>query len=269
MRLLFFLFFVFFISQIFAHSEVTHDFISYSKSNKKIEVFWSAPKGNGPWPVLLMIHPHQEWPNKIGARAFVESESLQHWSEKGWLTVALSQPGYGGSDGPTDFCGPLSMEAVAEVVKHIRAMPNIKKDKIFLYGGSRGAVLAALTATQDTKLAGVILRSGLYDFTDAYKNYSWFNPIKWTMLWEIGWSHEVSLRERSAIFYADKIKSPLLILHGRDDDRAPLKYATMLTDKVKKSGIPVTLVVLDAEHIINKEKISNYMENFLVSRLNE
>jgi dipeptidyl aminopeptidase/acylaminoacyl peptidase len=243
--------------------KISHEFITDSDSKKKIEFYWSKPEGTGPWPILVLIHPHQEWPDKIGAKAFVNWKVLDNWTQKGWITVAVSQPGYGESDGPADFCGPESQKAVLEVMNHFRQMPIVKKDSMVLYGGSRGAVLASLIATKDSHLAGVILRSGLYNMADAYKRYSWYNPIKLTMIWEIGWNKEDELKNRSPIFEADKIKAPLLILHGDHDDRAPMQYAQALADKVKGSGGQVEFISFDSEHVIPKEKIDSYMEAFL------
>jgi dipeptidyl aminopeptidase/acylaminoacyl peptidase len=106
-------------------------------------------------------------------------------------------------------------------------MPTVKKDKIFLYGGSRGAVIASMLATRDPLLAGVILKSGIYDMAAAYQSYPWYNMIKLTMIWEIGLFSEVKMNERSAIQKADQIKAPLLIIHGNEDDRASIADAEL------------------------------------------
>lgn len=250
-------------SSFFVHAESKPDYLRLSKTNQKIEFFVERPLGAGPFPVLLLIHPHQEWPSKVGAKFFINSGIMKEWSGKGWMTVAFSQPGYGGSDGPADFCGPISQQAALEMIEYIRMMEDVKKDSIVVYGGSRGAVLAAFAAEKDSQLAGVILKAGLYDFVDAYRNYGWFNPIKWAMLWEMRGVSESKLQERSALFEADKIKMPVLMLHGSDDDRAPISYAKLFVDKIKSGGGTVELITFDSEHIISSEKIKDYMSSFL------
>src|SRR3989344_3153968 len=94
------------------------EFLKLSSSNQKIEFYLQKPDGPGPFPVLLLIHPHQEWPSKIGAKFFVNSGTMKSWAEKGWMTVAFSQPGYGASDGPADFCGPATQQAALEIINH-------------------------------------------------------------------------------------------------------------------------------------------------------
>ena len=239
------------------------EFLKLSSTNQKVEFFWQKPEGPGPFPVLLLIHPHQEWPSKIGAKVFVDSGTMKSWTEKGWMTVAYSQPGYGASDGPADFCGPATQQAVLEVINHVRAMENVKKDSIVVYGGSRGAVIAAFAAAKDPQLAGAILKAGLYDFSDAYKNYPWYSLIKLTMAWELGGVTDEKLTERSALQVADKIKIPLLMFHGTGDDRAPIQYAEAFAKKVRARGVPVDLISFDSEHIIPPEKIQADMSAFL------
>jgi dipeptidyl aminopeptidase/acylaminoacyl peptidase len=246
--------------------ELHQDFLKAPGSENKIEYFWRQPVGKGPWPVLLMIHPHQEGKEKIGGKMFVDLGSLDSWSKKGWLTVAISQPGYGGSDGKPDFCGPDTQLAIHLVLDKIRQRRDVNKDKIFLYGGSRGAVVAAMVATQDDKLAGVILKSGLYDFVDWFHHASWFSAVKYDFIWEVGWPSEAALRARSAFYSAENIKAPLLIIHGTRDDRAPMAYALALAEKVQASGGNAEVHTFDSEHIVPQEKIQGLMEGFLAKQ---
>ena len=99
-----------------ARAAVIHEFIGTpDQNNSRVEIFWDKPSsGRGPWPVLFLIHPHQEWPNKIGAQAFVKNGTIEYWVSRGFIAVAVSQPGYGGSVGPADFCGARSRRAVVD-----------------------------------------------------------------------------------------------------------------------------------------------------------
>jgi len=74
---------------------------------KKVEYFLEKPKGYGPWPMIVLLHGHQEWP-RAGGKDFVKWGVLDEFAGRGYLAVAISQPGYGGSTGAADFCGPAS-----------------------------------------------------------------------------------------------------------------------------------------------------------------
>ena len=87
---------------------------------KKVEYFLQKPKGNGPWPTVVFLHGHQDWP-RAGGKDFVQWGVLDQFADHGYLAVAVSQPGYGNSTGPADFCGPFTQHAVAAVIAKLRA----------------------------------------------------------------------------------------------------------------------------------------------------
>ncbi len=87
---------------------------------KKVEYFLEKPKGDGPWPTIVLLHGHQEWPS-AGGKDFVKWGVLDEFAGRGYLAVAVSQPGYGGSTGPADFCGPFTQHAVAAVIAKLHA----------------------------------------------------------------------------------------------------------------------------------------------------
>jgi dipeptidyl aminopeptidase/acylaminoacyl peptidase len=257
----FILFITFIISSAQSTEVINHDFIKSSASGENIEIFWSRPSGTGPWPLLVLLHPHQEWPDKIGAEAFVKNKTIEAWVKNNFVTVALSFPGYGKTEGSADFCGPLSQSAALDVISHFESMLIIEKNKTFLYGGSRGAVVASLLAVKH-KYAGVFLKSGLYDFEEAYDSYSWYTPIKITMIWELGFNNRKKLKERSVTHSAEKFTSPLLLIHGSADSRASLEIAKKFSERVRASGQISELLVLESEHFISMEKIRPEMEKF-------
>src|SRR3989344_8618914 len=101
-----------------SYGSVNHEFLKLNDSNNKIEIYWDKPEGVGPWPLLILLHPHQEWPDKIGSEVFVKNKSIEAWTKNNFVTVAISMPGYGNTDGISDFCGPQSQKAVEDVITY-------------------------------------------------------------------------------------------------------------------------------------------------------
>ena len=126
---------------------VSHEFIALQ--NSKIEYFVAEPSGPGPFPVLIFVHPHQEWPYKIGARAFLKNGELSYWAKQGFIAVALSQPGYGDSSGSADFCGPDS-QAAAQYPGHPYRQDHVAVSR----------VPAACFGTQYRTRVGIYLHGG-------------------------------------------------------------------------------------------------------------
>ncbi|PYM95986.1 MAG: hypothetical protein DME04_03165 [Candidatus Rokuibacteriota bacterium] len=206
---------------------------------KNVEVFWTRPAGDGPYPALLLIHGHQEQ-LRNGGEAYVATGRLGVIAARGFVAAALSQPGYGNSDGPQDYCGPFTQEAALVALDFLRKQSFVDPKKVALYGYSRGAIVASMVATQDPQLAAVVLGAGAYDF------FSWYPTplpgIDTNIRLEAGASAE-AFRARSAIYQADKIKAPVLLLHGEQDERIPVRQAEAFAEKLKANGIVVTLKI--------------------------
>jgi len=186
---------------------------------------------------LLLIHGHQEH-LRNGGEAFVRTGRLEVIATLGYVAAALSQPGYGDSDGPPDYCGPFTQDATMVAVDFLRRQPFVDSKRVALYGYSRGAIVASMVATRDSRLAAVVLGAGAYDF------FSWYPTplpgIDANIRLETGASAE-AFRARSAIYHVDKIRAAVLVLHGAQDERIPVRQAELFSEKLKASGVAVTL----------------------------
>ncbi len=219
---------------------IQREFLRHSRDgNKKVEIFWTKPAGDGPYPALLLIHGHQEQVRN-GGEAFVKTGRLGILARQGYVAASLSQPGYGNSDGPPDYCGPVTQDAALVALDFLRKQPFVNPNKVALYGYSRGAIVASMVATRDPKLAAVVLGAGAYDF------FSWYpTPLRGidaNIRQETGTSAE-AFRARSAIYHVEKIKTPVLLLHGAQDERIPVRQAEIFFEKVRANGIAVKMKI--------------------------
>ena len=123
-------------------------------------------------------------------------------------------------------------------VDFLRRQPFVDPKRVALYGYSRGAIVASMVATKDPQLAAVVLGAGAYDF------FSWYPTplpaIDANIRLETGASAE-AFRARSAIYHVDQIRAPVLVLHGAQDERIPVRQAELLAEQLKASGVAVTL----------------------------
>lgn len=215
-----------------------------------VELFQAIPDSAGPSGAILFVHGHQRG-RRIGAREFVESGTLLRFCSGLNITAAaVSQPGYGASEGAPDFCGPATQQAISSALSFLRTQPNVDPDRIVLYGYSRGAIASAMVATQDANLRALILGAGVYDVGALYRTAS--PEIRWAIEAEAGASDE-AFTARSALQHADKILSETLLLHGRHDDRAPVAQAEQLANKLSAAGTAAQLHIFDCGHRIPRE----------------
>ena len=205
--------------------------------SKQVEYFMKSPAGEGPWPTLVFLHGHQEAPS-AGARVFVQWGVLDQIAERGYLAVAVSQPGYGESTAEADFCGPFTQRAVMGVITKLRAEGYVSSGKLVLVGISRGALVAGLIAAKDRSVSGVVLVSGLFDLRELAQD-SGASEIKQAILKslvaETGGGDD-AIRARSLMPFASDIKAATLILNGGKDDRTDPDQARQLADEINAHG---------------------------------
>ena len=123
--------------------------------SKVVEAFVKKPAGRGPWPTVVLLHGYQTSPS-AGGMDFVNWGVLDKLANRGYLAVAVSQPGFGNSTGPADFCGPFTQHAVSGVIAKLRA--DGQTSKVVMEGISRGALVAGLIAAHDTANAACTRR---------------------------------------------------------------------------------------------------------------
>lgn len=217
------------------------------EADRSVELFVATPDGKASNGAMLFVHGHQGG-RGIGARASADDGSLQRiCSELNVTAAAVSQPGYGLSKGPPDFCGPRTQSAIRAALTFLRAQPNVDPGRIILYGLSRGAIASAMVATQDTNLRAVILAAGVYDLAAAYRTMS--PGIRWNIEREAG-TGSSDFAARSALYHADRIRSETLLLHGKRDDRAPIEQAEAMAKALADAGTEVSLKAFDSGHNI-------------------
>lgn len=225
-----------------------------------VELFQAHVSNATPAGAILFVHGNQGG-GLLGAKEFVDSGTLLRFSSGLNITAAaVSQPGFGDSDGPADFCGPNTQQAIMAALSFLKEQPSTDPKRIVLYGNSRGAVASAMVAAQVSDLRAIILSSGVYDLKAAFETSS--RGLQQAIQNEAGLSHEAFLA-RSALHHANNVRSETLLLHGRHDDRAPVAQAEAFSKALSAAGAPVTLNVFECGHRIPREYSQAVLRPFL------
>ena len=224
----------------------------HAEPAKRIEYFAAAPSSEAPWPAVIYVHGHQH-PLRPGGRSTARSGLLERVAAAGVLAVSLSQPGYGGSSGPPDFCGPSTQDAILSVLRHAVHNLGAKPGRVAIIAGSRGAIAAAVAAAEALEFGALVLTAGVYDLAAGYHDCPW-SGIRRNIEREAGTSDE-AFCARSALVRAHLICCPGLIMHGALDDRFAPQQAERFAQALAGREAPVELKIFpDEGHVISRPR---------------
>ncbi len=218
----------------------------YAVNGKAVEAISFRPAGDGPFPGLLLIPGYQRT-----ARDFVPIGI--RLANQGFACVAVSQPGFGKSDGPPDFVGPKTIAVLTEGYRKLRNEAYVDPVRMGIYGYSRGGMAASLLAVHLDDVKAAVFGAGIYDFQRAYDD-STLPEVRRNMRDEADGMARAAVIERSSILQMERLKCPVLILHGGRDINVPVSQALLLRDRLNQLHKEFEIKLFpDREHSIGPE----------------
>lgn len=149
-----------------------------------------------------------------------------------------------------------SVKDAAYLAEYLKQRGDIDGNKIAVYGGSYGGymVLACLTLYPELFAAGVDM-VGISNFITFLQNTADYRRKNRESEYGSLENDFEFLKEISPINKVEKIKSPLMITHGKNDPRVPVGEAQQMYDAIIKNGGIAELLIYDDEgHGIAKLK---------------
>lgn len=203
-------------------------------------------------PALLWIHGGPGGQTRLNYSA-----SLQHLVNHGYAVLAVNNrgsSGYGKSFFAADDRkhGNEDLRDCVESKKFLATLPYIDTGKIGIYGGSYGGymVMAALTFAPDEFEVGVNL-FGVTNWLRTLKSIPpWWEANRKALYNELGdpfTTDSVALRNKSPLFFADKITKPFIVLQGSNDPRVLQVESDEIVAAAKKNNVPVEYVIFPDE----------------------
>ena len=233
----------------------------YKAGNQTVEAITVRPAKDGEkFPSLLLAPGYN-----LTAKDLIPLGVM--FAHEGFASVAVTPPGFGKTEGKADFVGENTLDIFIEGWKKFRQEDFVDRERMAIYGHSRGGMAASLLATRLPEAKAAVMASGIYDFKMAFEEIS-LKGIRNLMIAETG-ATEKAFKTRSSILEMEKLKIPVLILHGEKDEKTPVKQAYLLRDRLAELKKDFEIKIYpELGHELNIKEVIAVSTNFLKRRLN-
>ena len=202
------------------------------------------------------------------SRYFESPYAPQYWNSLGYVAYIIEPSGATGfgqewASRHVNTAGRGPAEDIIEGTKKIcEAHPFINKEKIGCMGASYGGFMTQYLQTQTDIFAAAVSHAGIANHTSYWGEGYWgYNYSEVSMANSYPWSHRDLYVNQSPLFNADKIHTPLLLLHGDADTNVPLIESLQMFTALKLLGREVALVQVKGEnhHILDYSKREKWL----------
>ena len=189
------------------------------------------------YPALVQVHGG-------GTNSYLRTQNLlEHYlASKGYVVMAINYRGGSGFGrefqdiGVNDWVGGQAHDA-AMAADFMRSLPYVT-GKVGIYGYSYGGIMSLGTiARHPEKFDAAVPMAGIYDFGDALTNADRLGKI----FAQTGHGGPPEKRKEvydrsNTLLRVQDIQTPLLLMHGEADVRAPFRQYEMAVALLKKHG---------------------------------
>ena len=189
------------------------------------------------------------------SRYFESPYAPQYWNSLGYVAYILQPSGATGfgqewASRHVNTAGRGPADDIIEGTKKICAEHSfIDATKIGCMGASYGGFMTQYLQTQTDIFAAAVSHAGIANHTSYWGEGYWgYNYSEVSMANSYPWSHRELYVDQSPLFNADKIHTPLLLLHGTDDTNVPIIESLQMFTALKLLGREVALVEVKGQN---------------------
>ena len=180
------------------------------------------------------------------------------WAANGYV-VYVPEPtgatGYGQEASAVhvnDWGEVTSAEILEGTEKFLAAHPSVNPKKVGCIGASYGGVMTMTLVTKTDRFAAAVAHAGISQLA------SYWGEGYWGVLYSAGatadsfpWNRRDIYVDRSPLYHADKVKTPILLTHGGSDTNVPTGESDQFFAALRLVGAPSEFLEIEGQdHLI-------------------
>jgi dipeptidyl aminopeptidase/acylaminoacyl peptidase len=209
-----------------------------------------AEKGKR-YPLIVKVYGGSSISKDLNRFGFATAavENLQLYATRGYAVLL--------ADSKLNLGSPM-----VDLMKSV--MPGIDRavetgvadpDRVGVTGHSYGGYSTLALIAQSPRFRAAVMRAGMGDLFGIYGQLA-PDGTNYGLAWAEGgqgrmggnpWEHRERYLENSPIFYLDRVRTPLLIIHGSKDDAVPAFLADQIFTGLRRLSQPVTYARYEGE----------------------
>jgi dipeptidyl aminopeptidase/acylaminoacyl peptidase len=194
------------------------------------------------------------------------------WAANGYI-VYVMQPsgsiGYG-QEFSAAHVNNWGITVADEIIKgtnvFLAAHPFADKANVGAIGASYGGFMTMLLQTRTDIFAAAVSHAGISNITSYWGEGYWgYGYSSIATAESFPWNRRDIYVDQSPIFFADKVNTPILLLHGASDTNVPLGESWQFYTALKLLGKEVELIEVSDQdhHILNHPKRIKWSETII------
>jgi dipeptidyl aminopeptidase/acylaminoacyl peptidase len=206
------------------------------------------------------------------SRSFTGRWPFSLWASKGYVVYIL-QPsgaiGYG-QDFSARHVNAWGINAADEIIEStkafVKAHPYVDEKRLGNMGASYGGFMTMYLATKTNIFAASISHAGISNLT-SYWGHGWWGYLYSGIATKASfpWNKTDFYTQQSPIFAADKVQTPMLLIHGDADTNVPVGESHQMYTALMLLGQDVELIEFqgDDHHINTRERRLRWWKTIL------
>lgn len=210
-----------------------------ARDGQVLHGYLTVPNGREAKDLPLVVNPHG---GPHGIRDYWEfDEEAQLLASRGYAVLKVNFRGSGGYGSDFERAGHRQwggrmQDDIADAVRWAVKEGHADGDRVCIYGGSYGGYAALMNAARYPELYRCAVGyAGVYDLSLMYND----GDIRQTLYGKQYLARVLGnegLAQNSPVNLADRIKVPVLLIHGGEDVRVPQAHADRMRRALKDAG---------------------------------